>query len=946
MEGLSLGFAIDLADRASFKAGRIKGSFNDLLHSITRTKQGMKDTGDSTGFFARMADRAKGSVDRLRARMGGLNHEGNRLHSTLSRVRGVLAAIGIVSFGALVTGQLHSIYNEGERVESQITQLETTLKSKTKAFEMLAWAQRKAVETPFEIPEINDAIVQLQAYNLDARKYFTLIGDMAAAMNQPLGAGVYAFARASIGNYEAMERFGINKMFVKKKADEMFGANVVASGEAAAISVKDYDKFLQALIVLMQDRFEKGMIRLSKTMVGIKSNILDSIGQIKRAIIGMPVEGTLYTSIKNTFQSIYDFFDRNQDKFEAFARVIGQALKLVWGYADSFVRKMIGWGQQFLDTTFDVSKGVDNVVYPMMVKLTIYKIQFDKVMSSFATGFKEGFMGVYNVVKTATGPIFTLIEKMVGLGDLKTDSLENTSLWIGRTAGVIVGYKVLVLLAGMVGWIFKLGKLVPMVKGLGVAFSFASKTVWGLGKALLTTPAGWITMAIFALIGVVTWGIDKLGGFRSAWEKVKGGMEITWEYIKWFGKAVWKVFDNLAKMIANFAIILSNSFSAAWELIKDIGGRLFKFFAGSMKAWKSLLSFDFEGLKSALSDELSAVFGGWDNTADKIKGKLMENTIQVDWNFGLDETNDKVSAMWENRKEKAHAYRMEYERLKKDHGGGVLGTVLGQADDLVAGMPKPQIEPLEAYSGKQWSQSRQPTLPPEQIIASLLAFTNRYRDSIDAMINANEVSGKSETNQDLRDMAGQILIGIDNLKKSNLGMDTAGTLALERLRSGLTDLMATDKGRLGDVRNLLTEFVRNLPASEKNVGVPDFSNWTRPDENGRMTTVIDVIQSKMIQDEPTTVSQNLGKSLTLGMPDEMPMLTLDKPLGEMQVQPNIVIPKIDVSNLPSIQQQPNVTFQNGAIKVELHTNEIKNVDDLVDKAVPAIQRKLKETNLR
>jgi len=177
-------------------------------------------------------------------------------------------------------------------------------------------------------------------------------------------------------------------------------------------------------------------------------------------------------------------------------------------------------------------------------------------------------------------------------------------------------------------------------------------------------------------------------------------------------------------------------------------------------------------------------------------------------------------------------------------------------------------------------------------------------------------------------------------------MDTAGTLALERLRSGLTDLMATDKGRLGDVRNLLTEFVRNLPASEKNVGVPDFSNWTRPDENGRMTTVIDVIQSKMIQDEPTTVSQNLGKSLTLGMPDEMPMLTLDKPLGEMQVQPNIVIPKIDVSNLPSIQQQPNVTFQNGAIKVELHTNEIKNVDDLVDKAVPAIQRKLKETNLR
>ncbi len=676
MNGLNLGFAIDLIDRASFKANKIKGSFNDLLASVTKTKRGMQDAGQSTRFFSSMADRTKHSIDTLRTKLMGLDNTGARLSRTFHRFRGILAAIGIAGLGYMVSGQLKSIYMEGERVESQITQLETTLKSKTEAFKMLAWAQREAIKTPFEIPEINDAIVMLKAYNLDAKRYFTMIGNMAAGMNQSLDAGVYAFARATLGNYEAIERFGINKRFVHEKATEMFGAGAVSVLSGAQVTIKDYDRFLQALMAIMNERFEGGMLRLSKSMVGIKSNISDFIGNVKREIIGLPVEGTLYTQIKSTYESVLDMMQRNEKQFSALARVIQHALKIAWGYVDRFIGGLVNWSETFLQTTFNVSMGVDNTVYPLITKMEIMRIRFESIMGAFAKGFKEGFSEFFNVVKTATGPVFDLVKGLLGFNDMEPDRVEKTAYWIGKIGAYIIAFKMVSMVGSLVWWIARLTILGPAVKYLGIAFTF-------LGRSIAFLFGTWAGLGILAVTAIV-YAMDKIGGLRATIESIKGALQVGWVWIEWFGKSVWKVFENIGKGVANFGIVVSNVFSAVWEIVKDIGGRLLKFAAGSVRLWTSILSGDWEGAKSALSEEFNAVFGNWGSTFENVRSRLLSGTYAIDWNFGYDEALKKSDQAWNYAMMMREKREKEYEKNKAEAGGGVLSSLSAMGKDVGA----------------------------------------------------------------------------------------------------------------------------------------------------------------------------------------------------------------------------------------------------------------------
>lgn len=686
MEGLNLGFAIDLIDKASFKANKIKGSFNELLASITKTKSGMKEAGEGTKFFGIIVDKTRHQIDALRTKLLGLDATGARLNSTFHRFRGILAAIGLVGFGALISKELKSIYAEGERLETQVTQLETTLKSKAEAFEMLAWAQREAVKTPFEIPEINDAIVMLKAYNLDAKKYFTLIGNMAAGMGQSLDAAVYAFARATLGNYEAIERFGINKRFVHEKATEMFGAGTASVLSGAQVTIKDYDKFLQALIAIMNERFEGGMLRLSKTMTGIKSNIADFIGNVKRQIIGLPVEGTLFTQIKNTYQSVLDFLQRNEAQFTALAKTIAGALKIVWSYVDKFIQSLINWGETWLRTTFDVSNGVDNTVYPLLTKMEIIRIKVEKVLSAFGSGFVTGFSAVMNVLKTVLGPFWELISGITGLDKSKTEGWANFAQILGTILGVLVAIKLVQFGLTILMWIGSISRLIPLVKALGSAL------MW-----LVANPVGLVITAIGILIGGLILGIDKLGGLRATIDLYKRSLMTTWVYIEWFGKSVWKVFENLGKIAMNWGIVLSNVFATVWELLKDIGGRLLKFVAGSVKVFTSLLSGDFEGVKSALAEGFGALFGDWGATFNKLKDKLTEGTFTIDWNFGWEDAKKKADETWNYFSLLRDKHKAEYEKEKELHGGGIWGT----------------LNALGADIDKEYERNWKPILSPE-----------------------------------------------------------------------------------------------------------------------------------------------------------------------------------------------------------------------------------------
>lgn len=74
--------------------------------------------------------------------------------------------------------------------------LTTVLKSSEKATKTLAWAQKFAAQTPFEIPDIVEATTRLSSYGLNAQKVLGSTGNMAAVMGKPLMQAVEAVADA------------------------------------------------------------------------------------------------------------------------------------------------------------------------------------------------------------------------------------------------------------------------------------------------------------------------------------------------------------------------------------------------------------------------------------------------------------------------------------------------------------------------------------------------------------------------------------------------------------------------------------------------------------------------------------------------------------------------------------------------------------------------------
>ena len=87
------------------------------------------------------------------------------------------------------------------------------------------------------------------------------------------------------------------------------------------------------------------------------------------------------------------------------------------------------------------------------------------------------------------------------------------------------------------------GVLTPILRGLGGAFMWAGRAVLGLGTALLTTPVGWIIMAIAAIAGAAYL-------IYKNWEPIKAFFVDIWSQVK---VAFAGGFTGVNKLIADWS---------------------------------------------------------------------------------------------------------------------------------------------------------------------------------------------------------------------------------------------------------------------------------------------------------------------------------------------------------------------------------------------------------
>jgi len=189
--------------------------------------------------------------------------------------------------------------------------------SKEMADEMMAWAEKQAELTPFDLASITDATAKFEAYGLKAKEVLTTVGDLAAGYGKGLDQAVEAVADAQQGELERLKEFGITKQMLIQKAREEFHAEIVnAQGQ-----ITDLDSMNEALFSIMEERTSGAMGRMANTYHGAMNNFKDSVTKLQAAL-----GKELLPILTDLIRWLTTFLDHLNGLGSGFTGVLSQAL--------------------------------------------------------------------------------------------------------------------------------------------------------------------------------------------------------------------------------------------------------------------------------------------------------------------------------------------------------------------------------------------------------------------------------------------------------------------------------------------------------------------------------------------------------------------------------------------------------------------------------------------
>lgn len=240
-----------------------------------------------------------------------------QLDGIVGKVAGFAALLG--SFASI--GSFVETASQFEKFEVQLTTIQG---SAEKAKESLSWIAEFAAKTPYDLAQVTEGFVKLQAYGLDPIKGNLLesIGNMASGMNKSLDQAVEAIADAMTGENERLKEFGIRS----EKKGEMFTYTYNLNGEEVKVQAKNEAKSIQAALQQIMDaRFAGGMERMSKTWEGTLARLVDVWGMVKLKVMSSgPFE-----MMKDSLNGFMDLLDKNKSSIDYWAAFIGNAITRV-----------------------------------------------------------------------------------------------------------------------------------------------------------------------------------------------------------------------------------------------------------------------------------------------------------------------------------------------------------------------------------------------------------------------------------------------------------------------------------------------------------------------------------------------------------------------------------------------------------------------------------------
>ena len=256
-------------------------------------------------------------IDSLLVRLGfipdptGARQFSNQMDSLQSKMAGFFAFVG----GMATINSFVDTASQFEQFEVRLTTLQGSAEEAKKS---LDWIAEFAAKTPYEMAQVTDAFIKLQAYGLDPVKdnFLESIGNMASAMGKSLDQAVEAIADAINGENERLKEFGIKASKKGETIEYTYNINGEEFKKQAANNAQDIQRALQEI---MDQRFIGGMEAMSKTWEGTLSNLTDTWSFFKKKVM----EAGIFDSMKDTLNEWMILLIKNKDVIQEWAEAIG-----------------------------------------------------------------------------------------------------------------------------------------------------------------------------------------------------------------------------------------------------------------------------------------------------------------------------------------------------------------------------------------------------------------------------------------------------------------------------------------------------------------------------------------------------------------------------------------------------------------------------------------------
>ena len=258
----------------------------------------------------------QGTTKEIRAQKAQINAATKAINSYADKANTAFKRVTAVSAGvtaALGAAAIKTGFSEALDLEGYKMQLETATKDTKKASEIMQYAINLANRTPFEGGELVEGAAKFEAMGLSAKKWLTYAGDMAAATNKSFDQSVEALIDAQAGELERLKEFGITKAMILEKGEKMFAGVQIANNNGQIVN---QEKFNEAMLALMKDKFAGGMEKQATTIRGMWSTVTGVTKNALANILGMQNDGTVKAG---------SFLDLIRDKVGALSEKFQQA---------------------------------------------------------------------------------------------------------------------------------------------------------------------------------------------------------------------------------------------------------------------------------------------------------------------------------------------------------------------------------------------------------------------------------------------------------------------------------------------------------------------------------------------------------------------------------------------------------------------------------------------